>query len=170
MKQIPISGTTLTENAPPVATAVPYISSQHPGSLATRPIIAKTGVRIVPAIRGGRNASAKRRAGVAFERGAPDRFDLIAIATSAIVAATAASANQRTTHRAVSSGGPAIGAMISALMPMKMPPHPGTAVNSLARAIASRMNRRFSRACAWIGSGADTENFITQSEDEFPTY
>jgi hypothetical protein len=27
-------------------------------------------------------------------------------------------------------------------------------VNALARSIASRMKRRFSAACAWIGSGA----------------
>src|SRR5437867_5205899 len=130
MKQMPISGTTFTENAPPVATAVPYSSSQQPGSLAPNPIIAKTGVRIMPATRGGRNASAKRAAGVAFESGVPDRFDLIAIATRAIVAATAAAANQIRTQRTVSSGGPAMGAAISAVMPMKIPPHPGTAVNS----------------------------------------
>jgi hypothetical protein len=46
--------------------------------------------------------------------------------------------------------------------PINMPPRPGTAVNALARSIASRMKRRFSAACAWIGSGAVAidKNFI----------
>src|SRR6266545_5893926 len=124
MKHNPISGTTLTENAPPVATAVPYNSSQQPGSRATRPMITKTGVRMMPATSGGRNANAKRNAGAAFDSGVPDRFDLMAIATSAMVAATAASANQTSTQRMVSSGGPAIGAAIRALRPVSTPPQP----------------------------------------------
>src|SRR5580765_680744 len=164
MKQMPISGTTLTENAPPVATAVPYNSSQHPGSLAIRPVVMNTGVRTMPATTGGRNASAKRSAGAAFDSGVPDRFDLIAMAASAIVAATMASASQIRTQRNVSSGGPAIGAVTSALRPMKMPPQPGTAVNSLARDMASRMKRRFSRAWAWMGSGRAIKSFIAQRE------
>ena len=93
-KVIPRTSTTFTEKAPPVAEAVPYNSSQHPGSLAISPIITNTGVRIMPASSGGRNASAKRSAGAAFDSGVPDRFDLIAMATRAIVAATTASANQ----------------------------------------------------------------------------
>ena len=48
----------------------------------------------MPATSGGRNASAKRSAGAAFDSGVPDRFDLMPMATSAIVAATTASANQ----------------------------------------------------------------------------
>src|SRR4029450_11701479 len=99
MKQMPISGTTFTEKAPPVATAVPYNSSQHPGSLAIRPVNANTGVRTMPATSGGRNASAKRSAGAAFDSGVPDRFDLIAMATRAIEKATAASASQIPAHR-----------------------------------------------------------------------
>src|SRR5262245_3744017 len=162
MKQMPISGTTFTEKAPPVATAVPYNSSQHPGSLATRPVKANTGVRTMPATSGGRNASAKRSAGAAFDSGVPDRFDLIAMATRAIVAASTAAASQMTTQRKVSSGGPAMGAVTSAVRPMKMPPQPGTAVNSLARDMASRMKRRFSRAWAWIGSGRAIKSFIAQ--------
>ena len=59
----------------------------------------------MPATSGGRNASAKRSAGAAFDSGVPDRFDLIAMATRAIVAATTASANQIRTQRNVPSGG-----------------------------------------------------------------
>src|SRR4029450_7962726 len=109
MKQIPISGRTFTEKAPPVATAVPYNSNQHPGSLAVSPITTNTGVSTMPATSGGRNASAKRSAGAAFDSGVPDRFDLIAIATRAITAATTASANQMRAQRNVPSGGPAMG-------------------------------------------------------------
>jgi hypothetical protein len=63
------------------------------------------------------------------------------------------------------SGGPEMAAAANAVTPMPTPPHPGTAVNALARAIASRMKRRFASACAWIGSGCGNGNkdFIAQS-------
>jgi hypothetical protein len=35
-----------------------------------------------------------------------------------------------------------------AVAPIATPPHPGTAVNAVARVIASRMNRMLSIACA----------------------
>src|SRR5438105_4667929 len=132
MKHSPMIGTTRTENAPPVATAVPYINSQHPGSRAIRPIVTNTGVRIMPATSGGTNASAKRYAGAAYDNGAPDRRALIDIAVSAMATATAASANHTATHRSVASGGPEIAAARTAEIPIRTPPQPGTAVNALA--------------------------------------
>jgi hypothetical protein len=53
MKQSPNTVTMRTESAPPVASAVPYINSQHPGSLAIRPVVANTAVSTMPATSGG---------------------------------------------------------------------------------------------------------------------
>src|SRR4029079_9258038 len=94
----------------------------------------------------------------------PIRRALIVIVTSAMAIASAASANQMKSQRRESSGGPATNAVGIAVMPIATPPQPGTAVNAVARVIASRMKRMLSIACAWIGSGvAPIENFITQS-------
>src|SRR2546422_9876061 len=71
MKQTPMSGTMRTENAPPVAAAVPYKSSQQPGSRAIRSMVANTGVSTMPATSGGTNASANRDAGAADDNGEP---------------------------------------------------------------------------------------------------
>src|SRR5205814_793745 len=57
MKHSPISGTTRTDHAPPVATAAPYSSSQQPGSLAMRPYWTKTAVKTIALANGARNAS-----------------------------------------------------------------------------------------------------------------
>src|SRR3954469_9019401 len=162
MKQIPISGTTRTEKAPPVAAAGPESSSQQPGNRAMSPEVANTGVSTMPATSGGTNPSAKRSAGGADESGAPMRRALIVIVASAIAAAIAASANQVSTQRGEPSGGPEMIAATSAVTPIATPPQPGTAVNSVARDIASRMKRRLSSACAWIGSGASIKSFIAQ--------
>src|SRR5471032_1204874 len=163
MKQSPISGTTRTEKAPPDAAAVPYSSRQHPGSRVINPIVANTGVSTMPATSGGAYASEKRYAGAAGDSGAPMRRAFIVIAASAIAAATAASASQISTQRSELSGGPEMAAVIIAVTPNRTPPHPGMAVNSVARDIASRMNWMFSIACAWIGSGcALIKDFIAQ--------
>src|SRR6185436_14858585 len=115
----------------------------------------------MPATSGGTKASAKRYAG-ADHSVAPDRPALIDIAVNPIAAATAASASHTVIQRTLPSGGPEIAAAPSADAPINIPPTPGTAVNELARSIASRMKRRFSAACAWIGSGAGAidKNFI----------
>src|SRR5438093_1501981 len=67
MKQIPITGTIRTENAPPVTNPVPYSSSQVPGSACHRPARYSTTVSRPPTIMGGRKLSPKRRPG-------PDRM------------------------------------------------------------------------------------------------
>src|SRR5581483_648544 len=118
--------------------------------------------RIMPATSGGRYASANRYAGAADDNGVPPRRALIVIVVSPIAAATDASPNQIATHRSELSGGPLTMAVAMAVTPMATPPHPGTAVNSVARDIASRMKRMFSSACEWIGSG--TKSFITQRQ------
>src|SRR5262245_25430996 len=82
---------------------------------------------------------------------------------NAMTTATTASISQTATQRVVSSGGPEMTAATTALTPINTPPHPGTAVNAPARSIVSRMKRRFSIACAWIGSGRPAiEHFIAQ--------
>ena len=77
-------GTTRTEKAPPVATAVPYSSSQQPGSLAISPSSRTPAVSTMPATSGGTKASANLNAGAADDSGAPERRALIVIAISAI--------------------------------------------------------------------------------------
>src|SRR5215510_4732089 len=98
-----------------------------------------TAVSTMPATSGGKNARAKRYAGAVVESGAPARRAFADIATSAIVAATAASASQMAIQRVLPSGGPVIAAVAMAETPMPMPPQPGTAVKALARSIASRI-------------------------------
>src|SRR5260370_38784233 len=105
-------------------------------------MVANTGVSTMPATSGGTYPSAKRYAGAADDSGAPMRRAFLVIATSAIAAATAASANQTRIQRRESSGGPEMTAATTAVTPIATPPQPGTAVNSVARDIASRMKRR----------------------------
>src|SRR5260221_6037639 len=129
-----------------------------------RPSVANTGVRTMPLTSGGTNARANRRAGAAVQSGTPLRAALRFMATSAIATATAASANHVIGQRIELSGGPEIAAVTIAEAPIATPPQPGTAVNSVARAIASRMKRRVSAAWAWIGSEVATlQNLITRS-------
>src|SRR4051812_30379854 len=101
----------------------------------------------MPATSGGTYPSAKRNAGAADDSGAPILRALIVIAANAIAAAIAASASHTATHRSESSGGPDTNAAITAVTPISTPPHPGTAVNAVARDIVSRMNRMLSMAC-----------------------
>src|SRR4051812_26533136 len=105
MKHKPMSGTTRTENAPPVATAVPYCSSQHPGSRAINPTITNTGVSTMPATSGGANASANRSAGTP-DSDTPETLAFQTVAPSATTTATTASISHTATQRVVSSGGP----------------------------------------------------------------
>src|SRR5262249_13301697 len=163
MNAIPISGTMRTENAPPLASAVPYSRSQQPGSRAIRSSVANTGVSTMPATSGGKYASANRYAGAAVDSGVPDFRAFHVIVGSAIATAAAASPNQTIPQRSELAGGPETAAAAIAVAPIATPPQPGMAVNALARVIASRMKRRLSAACASIGSGrAAIESFITQ--------
>jgi hypothetical protein len=98
-----------------------------------------------------------------FDPGAPPVPLAVA---SAIATATAASANQISTQRSESSGGPEMTAVTIAVRPIRTPPQPGTAVNAVARDIASRMKRMSSIACAWIGSGAPIKGFIAQRQTQ----
>src|SRR5206468_10244929 len=103
------------------------------------------------------------------DSGAPPRLALRAVATSAMAAASPASASQMASQRRDSRGSPAIAAVASALTPISTPPHPGTAVNAPARSIVSRMKRRFSIAWSCSAGGlvrsANAKNFITQSSN-----
>src|SRR5216110_71176 len=63
MKQIPITGTTRTENAPPVTNPVPYKSSQVPGSACHKPARYSATVSKPPTTMGGRKLRPKRRPG-----------------------------------------------------------------------------------------------------------
>src|SRR5438128_6410505 len=139
MKQSPISGTTRTENAPPVVTAVPYNKSQQPGNRAISPMVANTGVSTMPATSGGTYASANRCAGAADDNGVPCRRALMVIVTSAIAPATAASASQIIIHRNDSSGGPDSAAAPNTVAPIMTPSHPATAENSVGSHMTSRM-------------------------------
>src|SRR6266550_935387 len=63
MKQIPITGTTRTENAPPVTNPVPYKSSQVPGSACHKPARYSATVSKPPTTIGGRKLRPNRRRG-----------------------------------------------------------------------------------------------------------
>src|SRR5437879_1800311 len=116
MKHRPISGTMRAASAPPDATAVPYSSSQQPGSRAVRPCCVKTTVSTTPATSGGMYASAKRLAGPVAS-GVLDRRALSAMAARPIAAATPASASHTVSHRAEPSDGPAAADAASAVTP-----------------------------------------------------
>src|ERR1043165_6277665 len=53
MKQTPVTGTTGTENIPPVTTPVPYSKSQTPGMTEVIPFRKKIAVSKAPTINGG---------------------------------------------------------------------------------------------------------------------
>src|SRR5580698_3191213 len=147
MKQSPMTGTTRTENAPPVTTPVPYSSSQVPGMAAGKPARYKTAVSNPPTSRGGAKLKTNRRAG-AENNGPFAALALRLIASTASTMANAASSSQVASQRSSVGCRLAMAAAASALMPMATPPHPGTAVNEPARSIVSRMRRRLS--IAWV--------------------
>src|SRR5580692_8291191 len=62
-KHPPITGTTGTENAPPVMTPVPYSISQTPGIALTTPSRHNTTVRTAPTISGGTKLNKNLRIG-----------------------------------------------------------------------------------------------------------
>src|SRR5437660_8791944 len=138
MKHTPIMGTTRTESAPPVVSAVPYESSHQPGSRPTSPFITNTTVTMAPAAMGGKYASANRLVGSATS-GDADCLIFMIIAVTPIAAAATASPTQMVTHCFELRGGPAMTAVASAVAPITTPPQPGTAVNAAARSIVSRM-------------------------------
>src|SRR5512141_1927726 len=63
MKHSPMTGTILTENAPPATTAVPYRRSQTPGITSTSPALYKTSVNRAPTIIGGEKLRTNFRPG-----------------------------------------------------------------------------------------------------------
>src|SRR5438094_3672873 len=153
MKQIPITGTIRTENAPPVTNPVPYSSSQVPGSACASPARYSTTVRRPPTTIGGRKLRPNRRPG-------PDRmgsFTAYAFRTMVeppIASATIASPSQVASHSSDVRWRAARKAAASAVAPTATCPQPGTAVNDPARSIVCRMNRRLSSARSCSGRGA----------------
>ena len=63
IKQIPITGTTLTENMPPVTTPVPYNSNHIPGIAFVIPARKRTTVSKAPTTIGGERLKATLRPG-----------------------------------------------------------------------------------------------------------
>src|SRR6266568_4330698 len=111
MKHTPITGTTRTENAPPVTNPVPYSSSQVPGSACHNPARYSATVRSPPTTIGGRKLSPKRRPGP--ERiGSFTAYAFRTIADPPIVSATRASPSHTDRHLAPSrDGGEGAGAL-----------------------------------------------------------
>src|SRR5947209_7445601 len=152
MKQIPITGTIRTENAPPVTNPVPYNSSQVPGSACHRPARYSATVNRPPTTMGGRKLRPNRRPG-------PDRmgsFTAYAFRTMAdppIASATIASPSQVASHSSGVGWRAARSAAASAVAPTATWPQPGTAVNDpgpggepqLGGGLARREERRRER-------------------------
>src|SRR3974390_2061070 len=85
------------------------------------------------------------------------RRALVAAAGATRAPATKAAASQTATHARGVAWRDASSAAASAVRPMVTPPQPGTAVNSAARSLVSRMSRRWSAARESIGMGASGE-------------
>src|SRR2546427_527562 len=98
MNPMPISGTTGTENAPPLVTAAPYNSSHDPGNQPRAPRATNATVSTAPATSAGVNARANRRV-VGAASGTADRRTLTIVAARPIAAAMAASTIQTVTQR-----------------------------------------------------------------------
>src|SRR5271163_1921580 len=82
------------------------------------------------------------------------RCALVAAAGAAMATATKASTSQTASHARGEVWRAAKKAAASAVIPMATPPHPGTAVNSAALSMVSRMYLRWSAARASIGMGS----------------
>src|ERR1700735_1930512 len=137
-KHRPITGTTGTENAPPVTTPVPYSISHTPGMAGTAPARHKTNVRAAPAISGGTKLNTNLRAG-ADHMGNP-AFDAFRhIAKIPMATASAPSIIHTPSHALTEVVRVAIRLAAIAVHPITTPPHPGTAVKDPARSIVSRM-------------------------------
>ncbi len=145
MKQIPMTGTTLTENAPPVTTPVPYKSNHIPGNISSASSLASASDINAPASSGGARLSVNFLPGpdMSFKSAARAfRF----IITAPIVSASGNSPAQTIIHSCSSSIRDASNPATTALTPIITPPQPGTAVNDEARSIVSRMYFKLSIA------------------------
>src|SRR3989454_1395894 len=164
MKQSPITGTTRTEKAPPVTTAVPYSSSHIPGSTAAYPARKSATVSSAPTSNGGTKLSANFRPG-------PDSSGTLAarafraVAPAAMPTATKASASQGASHAFGFVRGEATNDAARPVHPTAKPPQPGTAVNEPARSMVSRMKRRLSAACASSATGSGRRERNGPAED-----
>src|SRR5713101_9544669 len=138
IKHKPITGTTRTENAPPVTMAVPYNKSQTPGRAATAPARKRAKVKRPPTTIGGAKLRTNLRPGP--EKSAElARWAFVAAAGAAMATATNASTSQTLSQALGVAWREATNDAISAVMPMATPPQPGTAVNSAAFSMVSRM-------------------------------
>ncbi len=144
-KQIPITGTTATENAPPVMMPVPYSSNHAPGNALTIPKRNNAIVKTAPAANGGRKLNANFRPGPLVSAN-PARCAFRRAAHKAMLAATTASTSQIDNQCRDQVGRDASKAARSAVAPIATCPHPGTAVNDDDRSMVSRMNRKSSIA------------------------
>src|SRR6266404_502069 len=89
------------------------------------------------------------------ERRAPlARWALVAAVDAAMATATKASTSHTVSQARGEGWREAIKAAAMAVKPIATPPHPGTAVNSAARSMVSRMYRRWSAARASMGIGS----------------
>src|SRR5712664_3908729 len=93
MKQTPMTGTTLTENIPPVTTPVPYNSNHMPGIELTNPARNKTTVNSAPTIIGGERLKTTLRPGP-DNKGTPNERAFRSISQPAMRIEIIASANQ----------------------------------------------------------------------------
>src|SRR5208282_4446779 len=82
------------------------------------------------------------------------RCALVAAAGAAIATATKASTSQTASHARGEDWRAATKAAASAVIPIATPPQPGTAVNSAALSMVSRMYLRWSAARASMGMGS----------------
>src|SRR3989475_3117651 len=137
MKHKPITGTILTENAPPVATPAPYSSSHTPGRILTSPARYRTAVSKAPATSGGQRPRVNLRPDPENSGILPARAFRLSV-QAPIVLATAASISQVTSHAPGVACCEATIAAPSAVIPIAAPPQPGTAVNEAERSIVSR--------------------------------
>ena len=153
MKQSPITGTTPTENAPPVTTPAPYNNNQTPGSTSSACARHNASDKTAPAANGGVKLK------VNFLPGADSNFRRDTSAFRFMLHPPINNANGSShahgyIHSCSSRICAATNAAANAVTPIATPPHPGTAVNDDARSIVSRINARLSiaRPCNVDGS------------------
>src|SRR5580658_3536159 len=137
-KHVPITGSTGTENAPPVITPVPYSISPTPGIAAVNPACHNTMVTAPPAIKGGTKLKTNFRAGE-DHKGKPAALALRHIARMPNAIASEPSTSQVSSHARGVLCREASRADAKAVRPMATPPQPGTAVKDPARSIVSRI-------------------------------
>src|ERR1700682_6098571 len=153
MKQIPITGTIFTENAPPATTAVPYSRSHMPGITPTSPARKSTMVRRAPTRIGGEKLRTNFRPGPE-SRGMRALRAFRTIPHNITAGARTAAAIQTYSDWRTDDCADAVVAAPVAMMPTATIAHPDTAVNETAAAIVSRMKARLSIARAWSAGGS----------------